>query len=173
MVAVLCLFFQGLKWSMGLPLYCAFLGCSHSMELWLITSLWPTSCSALCASTHACWKGSYSFMLVQEKAITTHMREYIDTLPCAFFALLIPWYVIILGGEWGVSIVGKYGKAYNPLPAVNRCYLTTSASIVRSLNWNATQLFHILKCSGFQFVNNVYYDRLIFWKGWLRARSRS
>lgn len=146
MVAVPCLFFQGLKWSMGMPLYSAFLGCSRSMELWLIPSVWPASRSAPYANTYACWKGSYSFMF--SKKPLPHTREYAsaaensnNTLPCALFALLILSYFIIYG-EWGgvcfSALLESMGRPCDPLPAVNRCYLTTSASMVRSLDWNAT-----------------------------------
>lgn len=160
---MLSLFFQGLKWSMGMPLYPAFLGCSRNMELWLITSVWTASCTALCANAHAFWKGFYSFMLVQQKAITPHMREYTSAaenskhhtsicIVCIAYSLMLYY----MGGvELASVLLEGMGRACDPLPAVNRCYLSTSASIVRSLDWNATLSCFIYLCFGFQFVNSL------------------
>lgn len=157
MVSVLFVFLRLKVWVCLCTLF--FGGCSHSMELWLITSVWPASCSALCANTHACWKGSYSFVLVQQKAITIHMREYASAaekantmLPCALFALLILRYFIIWEVFRGIvsALLQSMGRACDPVPAVSRCHLTTSVSVVRSLDWNATlSCFIYLNVLGF------------------------
>ena len=162
-----------------MPLYSAFLGCSRSMELWLITSVWPASCSALCANTHACWKGSYSFMLVQQKAITTHMREYASAAEnskqhTSMFIVGIAYSLILYNMEegCGFSIVGKYGKSLLPSSSCKQMlpnHLCKHCEVFW-LKCN-TELFHILICSGFQFVNSLNADRSILWKGWLRAKS--
>lgn len=77
-------------------------------------------------------------MLVQQKAISTHVREYASAAEnkqhtatcsvCVAYSLTL----------YSVGVVSarleSIGKPCDPLTAVNRCYLTTPASIVRSLD---------------------------------------
>lgn len=147
---------------MAVPLYSAFLGCSHDMELWLIPSVWPALCSALCANTCGCWKGSHGFVLVQQKAISTHGREYASAAEnkqhTATCSVCVAYSLILY--NVGVGVVSarleSVGKPCDPLTAVNRCYLTTPVSIVRSLDWNT-----ILSC--FTYLNVLGSSLLTVW----------
>lgn len=153
MVAVMHLFFQDLKWSACMPLYSAFLGSSHNMELWLITSVWLPSCSALCANTHACWKWSYSFMSVQQKAVSMHMREYSNAAESSkqHSSVCVAYSLILHGSVGWFSIVGKHEKSLWPSPSCKQMLPNHPCKHcgVIELKCN-TELFRVLKCSRFQ-----------------------
>lgn len=112
------------------------MGCSHSMELSVITLVWPAS--AVCANTHACWKGSYNFMSDQQKAIIPYMREYTSAAENSkhhsSVSVVCNAYSLIRYNGCGMffTLLESMGRACYSLPPVNRCYLTAPMSILRS-----------------------------------------
>lgn len=77
------------------------------------------------------------------------LRTASCTLACALFALLLLWYFIIYGSGMVSALLEKKGRACDPFSVVERHYLTTSVSVVRSLHQNAMSCFMYLNVLDF------------------------